>query len=102
MFTRWRIHSLDDDACPHSFKTHRARVGGPVGVVGGGDEDGTARPRVGDLVFVARGERRGVEESTGHAGHLGGIPRTQSRPGEFGRAFKRAAQLDHLPHLPPG
>ena len=85
-----------------TFIPYRARVGGPVGVVGGGDEDGAALPRVGDLVFVARGERRGVEESTGHAGHLDDVPRVYSGPGEFGRAVERVLQRDDLPHLPPG
>ena len=74
MYTHWRIHSLDDDACPHSFKTHRARVGGPVGVVGGGDEDGAALPRVGDLAFVARGEGRSGGEGVGHAENLSHLP----------------------------
>ena len=46
-----RVHGSMDFS--NSFKTYRALVGGPVGIVGGGDEDGTARPRVGDLVFVA-------------------------------------------------
>ena len=60
----------------HSFETYRARVGGPVCVVGGGDEDGAALPRIDDLALVARGEGRRGGEGVAHIVHLGDVPST--------------------------
>ena len=66
----------------HSFETYRARVAGPVFVVGCGGEDGAAlpAPRIGDFALVAGGEGRSGSEGVGHGGHLGDVPRVYTCP----------------------
>ena len=94
-----RVHGSMDFF--NSFETYRARVVGPVGLVGGGDEDGAALPRVGDLALVAHSEGRGREEGALQGGGGGDVPRSQARPDELGRVVERVVQRDHLSHLPP-
>ena len=93
----WGVARRREGRSRHA-RHHRARVGGPVRVVGGGLEGGVTLPGVGDLALVAGGEA-GARENVFHkchALHLGDVPLVQPLPSEGCRPVKRPLKFFQL------